>query len=42
MSYDTEGIEAVKETSWCADRRHLTVWRASRIFFKTYLKQAML
>ena len=27
-----------KQTSWCADRRHRLVWRARRIFFKTYLK----
>uniref|UniRef100_A0A0A9BIX7 NEK3 n=1 Tax=Arundo donax TaxID=35708 RepID=A0A0A9BIX7_ARUDO len=23
--------------SWCADRRHRSVWRTRRIFFKTYL-----
>lgn len=37
MPRGTMGRE-YKHTSWCADRRHRTVWRARRIFFKTYLK----
>lgn len=36
------GWQTRRLASWWADRRHRSVWRASRIFFKTYLKETKL
>jgi hypothetical protein len=36
-SFDREQETQEFVTSWCADRRHRSDWRAKRIFFRTYL-----
>jgi hypothetical protein len=38
VNWWTKSSWQIQITSWWAERRHLSVWRARRIFFSTYLQ----